>query len=223
MESLATARHVTETVYEAILKAVCDGSLRPGERLIQDEVAQRLNVSRLPVHEAMQQLRREGFLVETGRRGLVVAAVDGQFAREVYELRAALDGASAVSAARNARPADRTRGEAIIRAGRDAVANGDLSAMASADFAFHDFVYQLAGNSLISAVAHMNWHHVRRSIMLLAHRPIKLGPFWDEHDNILHAVVSGDAAAAGELARGHAIGSAAVLGVDSAPHADNTV
>ena len=57
----------------------------------------------------------------------------------------------------------------------------------------------------------MNWHHVRRSILLLAKRPIRLGPFWDEHDQILQAVIGRDAVAAGELARLHAIGSGAVL------------
>ena len=211
MQVLENSADVAETVYEAILDAICDGSLGPGQRLVEGDLAQRLGVSRLPVHQALKQLNREGFLVGAGRRGLSVAAIDGRFALEVYELRAALDTASAEQAARNAAPEDRTRGEAIIRAGRAAVADGDLRAMATADFSFHDFIYQLAGNRLISAAAHTNWHHVRRSILLLAHRPIRLGPFWDEHDAILSAVVARDPAGAAQLAREHAIGSGKVL------------
>jgi DNA-binding GntR family transcriptional regulator len=208
MRQIIAGPQLGETVYEAIREAICDGVLQPDERIVQDELAQRLGVSRQPVHQALQQLRKEGFLVETGRRGLVVAPLDADFARQIYELRAALDGPAATAAARNARPGDREEGERIIRSGRAAVAEGDLAAMASADFAFHDFIYGLAGNTLIAATARMNWHHVRRSIMLLAKKPTKLGPFWDEHEAILGAVVTGDGIAAGELARNHAFASA---------------
>jgi DNA-binding GntR family transcriptional regulator len=211
MQKISPTPQITETVYESLRDAICDGVLQPDERLIQDDIAERLGVSRQPVHLALQQLRKEGFLVETGRRGLVVAPLDREFAMELYELRAALDGAAATAAARNASPKDRTRGQAIIRAGRNAIANGDLSAMVSADFAFHDFIYQLGGNRLIADTAHMNWHHVRRTIMLLAGTPTRLGPFWDEHDQILQAVVDRDEQAAGDLAKGHAIASGALL------------
>lgn len=83
--------------------------------------------------------------------------------------------------------------------------------MVTADFSFHNFIYQLAGSRLISAAAHMNWHHVRRSILLLARLPIRLGPFWDEHDAILSAVVAGGSIDAAQLARDHAICSGKVL------------
>lgn len=202
---------VTDTVYNTILDAICDGSLEPGQRLVEGDLAARLGTSRLPVHQALKQLQKEGFLTLPGKRGLSVAAIDARTAIEVYELRAALDTAAAISAAQNAQPADRARGQAIIRAGRAAVADGDLRAMATADFNFHDFIYQLGANRLISAAAHMNWHHVRRSILLLAGRPVRLGPFWDEHDGILQAIIAGDATAAAQLAQQHAIGSAAVL------------
>jgi DNA-binding GntR family transcriptional regulator len=218
MQQIVAGSPVSQIVYETIREAICDGVMPPDTRVVEDEVARRLGVSRQPVHQALRQLRREGFLIESGKRGLVVAPIDTEFARQLYELRAALDSAAAIAAARNVLPADRARGERIIRAGRGAVADGDLAAMATADFAFHDFVYQLSGNKLIEATAHMNWHHIRRSIMLLADRPTKLGPFWDEHDQILQAIVNRDPVAAGELARGHAIASCNVLvRLDPAP------
>lgn len=211
MQPLLNPPDVTQAVHDSILDAICDGSLEPGQRLVEGTLADRLGVSRLPVHQALKQLHREGFLTEAGRRGLSVSAIDGGLAREVYELRAALDTAAAAAAAGNASAADRERGQAIIRAGRAAVADGDLRAMVQADFAFHDFIYQLGGNRLISAAAHMNWHHVRRSILLIAKRPVRLGPFWDEHHAILQAVVARDPVAAGQLAQAHAIGSGQIL------------
>ena len=140
----------------------------------------------------------------------MVARIDSDFARQLYEFRATLDSAAAV-AAQSATEQIGRRGERIIRAGRSAIADGDLGAMATADFAFHDFIYHLSGNKLIQAAARMNWHHVRRSIMLLADKPTRLGPFWDEHDQILHAVVSRDPVSAGRLAQGHAISSGKIL------------
>ncbi len=211
ISKVAPTPQITDTVYETLREAICDGVLAPDTRLIQDELAERLGTSRQPVHLAMQQLKKEGFLVEAGRRGLVVAPLDRGFAAELYEMRAALDAAAAIAAARHASPADRARGERIICEGRAAVAEGDLAAMASADFAFHDFIYTLGGNRLIAQTARMNWHHVRRSIMLLAGEPTKLGPFWDEHDQILQAVASRDPDAAAQLAQHHAIASARIL------------
>ncbi len=107
MRQINPGPHIGEAVYEAIRDAICDGILQPDERVVQDELAQRLGVSRQPVHQALQQLKREGFLTETGRRGLVVAPLDLDFARQVYELRAALDGPAAVAAAAHATPADK--------------------------------------------------------------------------------------------------------------------
>ncbi|MFO1024248.1 MAG: GntR family transcriptional regulator [Acetobacteraceae bacterium] len=211
MQPITAGPQIGESVYQTIRDAICDGLLAPDERVVQDELAQRLGVSRQPVHQALQQLRKEGFLTETGRRGLVVAPLDPAFARQVYELRAALDGPAAAAAARHADERTRAAGERIIRAGRAAVADGDLGAMVAADFAFHDFIYELGGNTLIATTARNNWHHVRRSIMLLARSPTKLGPFWDEHEQILGAVAAGDAAGAESLARQHALASMGVL------------
>ncbi|WP_186374017.1 GntR family transcriptional regulator [Roseomonas gilardii] len=208
---VAPAPQITDTVYETLREAICDGVLPPDARLIQDELAERLGTSRQPVHLALQQLKKDGFVTEVGRRGLVVAPLDRAFAAELYEMRAALDAAAAVAAAKRAEAEDRKRGERIIREGRAAVADGDLAAMASADFAFHDFIYGLAGNRLIAQTARMNWHHIRRSIMLLAGEPTKLGPFWDEHDQILQAVVARDPEAAAQLAQYHALASSQIL------------
>ncbi|MBL6455515.1 GntR family transcriptional regulator [Belnapia sp. T6] len=211
MPRLSPTPQMTDTVYESLRDAICDGTLPPDTRLIQDELAIRLGTSRQPVHLALQQLRKEGFVVETGRRGLVVAPLGREFARQLYEMRAALDGAAAGLAAQRAGAAERAMGERIIREGRAAVEDGDLRAMAQADFTFHDFIYGLAGNLLIAAAARMQWHHVRRSIMLLGGVPTRLGPFWDEHVRILEAILAGDAGAATALAQRHADTSSAAL------------
>ncbi len=194
---------VAQRVYETIRDAICVGDFAAGERLAEDALARRLDVSRQPVHQALQQLHREGFLRETGRRGLVVAPISIELAEHVYDLRAALDATAAARAAERASAETRPVGEEILLAGRRAVAERDIPAMIQADFRFHGYIYELSGNPLIQNVATMNWHHVRRVVTALSSRLLSLAPLWQEHEDILTAVVEGDAAAASTLARHH--------------------
>ena len=91
MESLKPPRSLVEQAYERILDAICDGSLAPGARVTQDELAARLAVSRQPVMTALGLLRQQGFLVEHGRRGLQVAPVDRVRFDAIYQFRSAIE------------------------------------------------------------------------------------------------------------------------------------
>jgi DNA-binding GntR family transcriptional regulator len=207
MDHLEPARFRANQVYESIRDAICVGRFLPGERMAEEALARLLDVSRQPVHQALQQLHKEGFLCETGRRGLVVAPVNMEMAQHVFDLRAALDASAAATAARRATGNERRAGEDLLMAGRRALADRDIQAMIQADFGFHSYIYDLSGNPLIANVARMNWHHVRRLVTTLSDRILSFVPMWDQHDTILSAVVAGDAEAAERLARDHATSS----------------
>ncbi len=204
-------RPLAQQVYETIRDAICLGDFAAGERMAEDSLARQLNVSRQPVHQALQQLHREGFLRETGRRGLVVTPMSLELAEHIYDLRAALDETAAVKAAQRADAVSREAGEAILLAGRLAVAERDIPAMIQADFRFHSYIYELSGNPLMEAFATTNWHHVRRVASALSSRLLSLAPLWQEHEDILSAVLAGDAGSAGKLARRHVETSAGKL------------
>ena len=87
MEILRPQPTIVEQAYRAILDAICDGRLEPGERLTQESVARKLAVSRLPVGQALMLLKEQKFVCDTGRRGLMVAPLDRDFLRWIYELR----------------------------------------------------------------------------------------------------------------------------------------
>ncbi len=76
MRHLALERSLTDRTYDAILDAICDGELPAGARVNQDELAAKLNVSRQPIVQALALLKVQGFVRETGRRGVVVAPLD---------------------------------------------------------------------------------------------------------------------------------------------------
>ena len=69
--------------------------------------------------------------------------------------------------------------------------------MVQVDFRFHRYIYHLSGNPLIETIATNNWHHARRVITGLSTRLLTLAPSWQEHENILNAIASGDPVAAG--------------------------
>ena len=102
MESLQPSPTIVEQVYRTILDAICDGRLEPGERLTQESVAQKLSVSRQPVGQALLLLKQQKFVSEAGRRGLMVAPLDRDFMRSIYELRLGIEPLAATLAARHA-------------------------------------------------------------------------------------------------------------------------
>src|SRR6201987_6444597 len=102
--------NLADQVYERVLEAIIDRTLLPGQRITQNELADRLGVSRQPVSHALHILHRQGLLAESGRRGFEVTQLDPQRIRQLYEVRSAIDGLAAKVAA------DRGRHDAAGRA-----------------------------------------------------------------------------------------------------------
>src|SRR5258708_32782506 len=128
---------LSERIHDAVLDAICSGELKSGARLTQEELAQQFGVSRQPVLQAMMLLRREGFLVESGRKGVCVASLDVQQARNLYVVRGALDGAAARLAAANYTPHLVQRGRQLLDVGRRAVASGHIPSGIEAELGLH--------------------------------------------------------------------------------------
>jgi DNA-binding GntR family transcriptional regulator len=205
LDALEQAKSLVDQAYEVILDAVCDGTFKPGERLTQEDIATRLKVSRQPVTHALAMLKAQGFLIETGRRGLAVAPVDPRLFEEIYQLRSAVE-PLAVRLAIPRFSADALRqGRAIVARGRSMVLAEDARAVLEADMAFHSFIYELSGNSLIADTMHMNWRHLRRAMGEVLRFPGMSISVWKEHAQILEAMGDGDGERAAELMRRHLV------------------
>ena len=203
MESIRPAQTMVEQAYRAILDAICDGRLEPGERLTQESVAGRLAVSRQPVGQALLLLKQQRFLVEAGRRGLMVAPLDRDFMRWIYELRLGIEPIAATLAARHATPEDLARGRQRIAAGQQALRAGAMAELIAADMAFHMYLYELSGNRLFVDTMRGLWDHLRRAMReVLQHREYRKA-IWVEHEQILRAITAHDADGAAALVRAH--------------------
>jgi len=203
MQSLQPTPTIVEQVYRTILDAICDGRLAPGERLTQESVAAKLAVSRQPVGQALLLLKQQKFVSEAGRRGLMVAPLDRDFMRSIYELRLGIEPLAATLAARRASGDDVARGEAIIAGGKAAVRENSIVGLIAADMRFHMFLYELSGNGLFVDLMEELWNHLRRAMReVLQHREYRKA-IWIEHEQILRAVSRRDGDAAAALVRAH--------------------
>jgi DNA-binding GntR family transcriptional regulator len=189
---------LVEQAYEALLGEIADGTLAPSTHLIQEVLAARYGVSRQPIQQALLLLKSDGIVQDAGRRGLVVAPLDLQMMRDRYQVRAALDGLAARLAAgrcaASPKVATHTRrqGERILKAGCEAVDAGAIKAMIAQDVAFHAFVYEASGNPMIGPTAEIHWRFLRRVMGEVLRRSEPPAIIWQQHRDILDAVVAGD-------------------------------
>jgi DNA-binding GntR family transcriptional regulator len=195
-------------VHDRLLAAIVDGTLAPGQRLTQESVAEMLGVSRQPVSHALQVLKRRGLLIEHGKRGLMVAPVEAQRVRDLYQVREALDGMAASLAARRVQAglvgAEERR--AADKALADGLALGDaakIGEFVTADVAFHSTMHRLSGNAAVEETVRDEWPHFMRSMGVALADADMRRRVWREHAAILAAIWAGAAARAEELARAH--------------------
>ena len=207
-EPVAAPSALIDQVHDRLVNAIADGTLPPGQRLTQEEIAARLGVSRQPVSHALQVLRRRGLLEETGKRGLIVAPLDARRLRGLYQVRAVLEGLAASLAATRMQaglisPQSIAEGEALVADGSALTQGGSISDLIDADVAFHSYIHRLSGNdSIVDAVAEQ-WPQFRRSMGAVLNDPGNIRRIWSEHREILAAILSGEAGVASDAAHRH--------------------
>ncbi len=203
METIPPQPTIVEQAYQTILDAICEGRLEPGERLTQESVAAKLSVSRQPVGQALLLLKQQKFVTEAGRRGLMVAPLDREFMRWIYELRLGIDPLAAALAAQRANERDIARGRDIVATGQRAMREGSIAKLIAADMDFHMYVYEISGNRLFGDTMGQLWNHLRRAMReVLQHREYRK-QVWTEHEQMLRAIAERDAEGAAALARAH--------------------
>jgi DNA-binding GntR family transcriptional regulator len=198
---------LAEQVYSRLRSAIRSGTLPPGERLVERDLAARLGVSRAPIREALQRLEDEGLIAPAGRRGKIVVTLSPHDAWEVYTLRASLE-AMAVRLAVGA-VATETLGnlDRIVASMRDDARRGDRDAFALHDMKFHETVCRASGHARLLRA----WTAMSRQIELLYQVDTRVATeMWSDldgvatqHERLAAAVRAGDPAEAERLVRDH--------------------
>jgi DNA-binding GntR family transcriptional regulator len=207
LDRLIAEPDLVERVYASLLASIANGDLAPGTRLTQEELAERLDVSRQPVLQALRLLKKDGFVVDAGKRGLMVRPLDSMQIAQVYELRAALDALAARLAAQRKAALD----DALIAHGRKAARSPGVGPLIEADITFHNAIYAASGNPMIAESANRHWAHIRRAMGAVLQTAGLRENIWDEHQAITEAIRVGDAPRAERLAREHGESAARTL------------
>jgi DNA-binding GntR family transcriptional regulator len=137
-------RNLSDDVTKIIRKMIFNGTLKPGERLNQVQLAEELNISRGPVREALKLLENEGLIKHETNKGTYVTTLSMKDAYEIYTLRAILEGEAAVMAAANITESDFTRLEELLKQLKEAFLQKDLEQEANCDILFHRTIVQLS-------------------------------------------------------------------------------
>jgi DNA-binding GntR family transcriptional regulator len=190
-------------------RQILDGTLRQGERLIEDRLAEQLGVSRNPIREALRMLEAEGFLDVTARRGCFVATLSADQADDLFEVRLAMEPLGARLAADDAGSARNASGARIARM-REILAeveadNGGkaLDTLSELHTELHSLIFEMTGNSYLIAIA---IPMVKRGQWLLRQNaPLRSPAAWAQHHELIAAIQAGDPDLAEAIARHHVL------------------
>lgn len=145
----------------------------------------RLNVSRQPANSALAILRANGFVEDSGRRGVVVSSMQPDQFQSIYVFRSVVE-PSAVTLAGAAMDTNRQReASQVLKNGKRAAKAADVKALVQADMNFHEMFYRWSGNHVIENSMRVNWQHIRRSMTEVLKDPAAAIPTWEEHARIV--------------------------------------
>ncbi|AKM33064.1 transcriptional regulator [Pandoraea faecigallinarum] len=208
LSPLASAPVLIDQVYARLRDAIADLTLPPGERIRQAELADSLGVSRQPVSHALQLLKRDGLVCDSGRQGLEVAPIDANHLRQLYQVRTALDGLAArLAATRMAEGAlpqhALARLQDTVAAGMSMTRGTPVARQVRVEVAFHTALHDASGNPLIAQTVAPQWPHIMRAMAATLGTLPMQEVVWHEHGEIVARIAAGDPDGAESAARQH--------------------
>jgi DNA-binding GntR family transcriptional regulator len=191
----------TDGIYDRVRADIVHGALRPNQRLVEVDLAERLGVSRTPVRETLQRLTLEG-LVQRSRGGWIVHEHSPDEIRAIYEVRAALEGYAAFLAAGRATADELDALEALYPPGDAAVELGP-DEQVELNERFHDGVIAAAGNSRLAQFSRTSRQYYFNHRIARLYDAEETRESIEGHRRILAALAAGDGRAAESRAREH--------------------
>ena len=198
-----------DLVVDVIREAILSGELEPGARLLQEDLAERLQVSSTPVREALRQLESEGILQSSPNRGVRVAEVDFGAVREIYQIRAELEALATRCATPRLTPAHLAHLRGLQTQIETCIRRNELKELRRLNYELHITIYQAAEMPELLKIIRSLWTKFPwDTLHVLPNRAFMSA---DEHAHLLGALEAGHAEQAGQLMREHVELSARAL------------
>ncbi len=185
-----------DVVFNTLRQAILRGELKPGERLMEIQLANKLGVSRTPIREAIRKLELEGLVLMIPRRGAEVAEITEKSLRDVLEVRAALEELAVDLACDRISSEDIENLKEAAKEFEAALQGGDVTEYAEADVKFHDIIYLATDNQrLIQLLYNLREQMYRYRVEYLKRTEV-LPILLAEHEHIISCIEKHDKEAA---------------------------
>ena len=181
-------KNAREAAFEKIKEAIIKGHFKPGEKLVEQTLAQEMGVSRTPVREAIRRLEAEGFVVSIPRKGVVVSRADKEEIVQLYSIRAELEGLAARWAIENADEDDMRKLDEAISRMEETAASGDLDGVVQSNALFHDAIAQASKSRILCTLLKTLQDNIQRFRFQSLHLPGRPVAALAEHKEIVAAI-----------------------------------
>lgn len=192
-----------DVVFENLREAILEGKVKPGQRLMEVQLAEQLGVSRTPVREAIRKLELEGLVVMLPRKGAYVANMSLKDIIDVLEIRASLEGLAASLASERISPEDIKKLENIAKDFEQSTNNSDVDTLLRKDVEFHECIFKATNNKKLHQLITSLWEQVYRFRVTYISDYDSSVNIISEHKLILEAIKKGDTELAKKYATQH--------------------
>ena len=206
-------RHQTlrEKILETIRDAILKGTMKPGERVSEPDLAERFGISRTPIREAFRQLESEGYLQVVPRKGAVVASLSERDIEEFYAIKIILEGFAARMAADKLTEKEIERLESINERLHKIASEGDVKTFFRVHNEFHEVFIKAAGNEKLSEMINQLVMKFKRLRLASLSQPGRMEVSIEDHSDMIQAFKDHDGNRADSLIRHAATIGAEVL------------
>ena len=192
-----------DVVFNTLRQAILRGELKPGERLMELKLANKLGVSRTPIREAIRKLELEGLVIMCPRKGAEVAEITEDALRDVLEVRGALEELAMALACERIEKPDIIKLKRAAENFSAVLTNDDITKIAEADVAFHDIIYMATKNKrLIQLLNNIREQMYRYRVEHLKRKEC-YAQLVREHKEMIVAIEEGNKELAVEITRNH--------------------
>jgi len=191
---LTLEKHQTlrEKIANSIREAIIKGSLKPGERIAEPDLAEKFGISRTPLREAFRQLESEGFLTTIPRRGAVVSSLTEKDVKEFYEIKSLLEGYAASLATEKLTEKDLKKMSSINFQLEKLAEDGDAKGFFKIHNDFHDVFWKAAGNEKLFELINNVMKQFRRFRIASLILPGRMSISVSQHKQIIEAFKNKD-------------------------------
>lgn len=203
-----TKKSLTQTAYDEISKWLLNGELKPGEALVETELAERLQISRTPVREALLKLSKEGLIEIFPGRGAFVSRITLKDMKELYEIREALEGIAARLASQQVDVSELHKFQVMFDQAEKAKSDDDyLKKINVAGDKLHDYIIATCGNDRIIQIINTYRTMLQKERQIASSIPGRIEKSFQEHKAILEALLAKDPDLAERAMRKHIVGT----------------